>query len=103
VHNEILALNNNHPNTIEQLKIWTEPGYIYGPRMKSPRILKTHLPFSLLPPALGSTCKVVYVARNPKDVAISYYHHNKYIRLHDYNGDFSKYWEYFEKDLCKLD
>jgi hypothetical protein len=86
---------------MEQIQIWNEPGYITGPKMERPRHFKTHLPFSLLPPNLEYKCKVVYVARNPKDVAVSYYHLSKFIMLHDFNGRFDKFWEYFEKDLCK--
>jgi len=38
------------------------------------RVIKTHLPFEFLPPDLFEKCKVIYVSRNPKDVALSYYH-----------------------------
>ncbi|NWR22294.1 ST2B1 Sulfotransferase, partial [Emberiza fucata] len=41
----------------------------------SPRLLTTHLPAPVLAPALQrSKAKVIYVARNPKDVAVSFYH-----------------------------
>jgi hypothetical protein len=43
--------------------------------------------------------QVVYVARNPKDVAVSFYHLNKLIRTQGYLGDFPRYWDYFEKNL----
>uniref|UniRef100_A0A8C9MZN2 Sulfotransferase n=1 Tax=Serinus canaria TaxID=9135 RepID=A0A8C9MZN2_SERCA len=36
----------------------------------SPRLLTTHLPARVLAPP----CSVIYVARNPKDVAVSFYH-----------------------------
>ena len=43
--------------------------------MKSPRVIKSHLPGHLLPPdVMRKKAKVVYVARNPKDVAVSYYY-----------------------------
>ena len=35
--------------------------------MTSPRLIKTHLPFELLPPNLLETCKVVFVARFATD------------------------------------
>ena len=44
---------------------------------KSPRIFKSHLPFYVLPPKLIDSCKVVICLRNPKDVAVSYFHHHK--------------------------
>ena len=43
--------------------------------------------------------KIIYVARNPKDVAVSYYHLNRLIKTLDFTGDFTKFWDYFEKDL----
>merc|ERR1712018_865412 len=45
--------------------------------MPSPRVIKTHLPFEMLPPNLLDTCKVIFVSRNPKDCCVSFYHHAK--------------------------
>lgn len=64
------------------------------------RFIKTHLPFSLLPPDLISKgCKVVYVARNPLDVAVSYYHLHRGVVVMDFVGDFAKFWNYFQRNL----
>ena len=38
----------------------------YVKDLKSPRFIKTHLPLSMLPSKLLETCKVFFVARNPK-------------------------------------
>ncbi|KAL7736751.1 hypothetical protein ACLKA6_015603 [Drosophila palustris] len=64
------------------------------------RFIKTHFPFSLMPPSvLENKCKIVYVARNPKDVAVSYYHLNRLFRNFGYVGDFERYWRYFQHGL----
>ncbi|XP_047988843.1 luciferin sulfotransferase-like isoform X1 [Leguminivora glycinivorella] len=62
----------------------------------SPRFIKTHLPFSLLPENLLDG-KVVYVARDPRDVAVSYYHMSRLVMAN--TGDFKSYWNLFVKDL----
>ncbi|XP_066905451.1 luciferin sulfotransferase [Halyomorpha halys] len=96
-HAELRELNKNDPVVNEKLAYWKKP--VYEMDLASPRHIKTHLPFSLLPPDLCEKSKVIYVARNPKDVAVSYYHHNRLLRVHDYQGDFPKYWKYFQDDL----
>ncbi|KAK9504691.1 hypothetical protein O3M35_010963 [Rhynocoris fuscipes] len=96
---ELLEWNKGNARHIAMIKEWKTPGYKIAETMKSPRHFKTHLPFSLLPPKLLDTCKVIYVARNPKDVAPSYFHHNRLVKLHDYQGEFPKYWNYFKNDL----
>ncbi|XP_057801853.1 cytosolic sulfotransferase 12-like [Salvia miltiorrhiza] len=43
----------------------------------SPRLLATHVPYSSLPKSIrssGSKCKILYVARNPKDAFVSMWH-----------------------------
>ena len=44
--------------------------------------------------------QVVYVARNPKDVMVSYYHHHKLIKFHDFNGNVEEFARYFMQDKC---
>ena len=49
--------------------------------LPKPRAFKSHLPYDLMPCGKPSTtpCKYIYVARNPKDVAVFYFFH--YIRI----------------------
>ena len=44
--------------------------------LPSPRLLVSHLPYDVIPTGKddSTTCKYVYIARNPKDVAVSLYH-----------------------------
>ncbi|EFB22087.1 hypothetical protein PANDA_017163, partial [Ailuropoda melanoleuca] len=49
----------------------------------APRLIKTHLPLALLPQTLlDQKVKVVYVARNAKDVAVSFYHFYRMAKVH---------------------
>ncbi|XP_043207700.1 sulfotransferase 1E1-like [Amphibalanus amphitrite] len=65
------------------------------PSRPSPRFVKSHLPISLNNPRLLDTCKVVYVARNPKDACVSYYNHNRLFRDCGFNGDLELFVEHF--------
>ncbi|KAL1534954.1 hydroxyjasmonate sulfotransferase [Salvia divinorum] len=41
----------------------------------TPRLLHTHLPYSILPGSIkNSACKIVYIVRSPKDTLISMWH-----------------------------
>ena len=67
--------------------------------MESPRVIKSHLPFYLLPPKLIDTCKVIYVARNPKDVIVSYFYHHKFWdELHGFNGNLEEFAQFYIDD-----
>ncbi|XP_047099393.1 luciferin sulfotransferase-like [Schistocerca piceifrons] len=63
-------------------------------RMTSPRLIKSHLPPALLPKQLWTIKpKVIYVARNPKDAATSFYYH---IRLmYDLKLPLEEYYDAF--------
>nr|XP_031843272.1 sulfotransferase 4A1-like [Nomia melanderi] len=68
----------------------------YVKTRSSPRFIKTHLPFRLLPRQLRTGEKkprIVYVARNPKDTCVSYYHHCRL--LEGYRGDFNSFCRLF--------
>jgi len=58
-------------------------------QLPSPRIFKSHLPYKWIP---RGPCKYIYIARDGKDVAVSYYH---FYKSHlNFTGNFS---EFFEK------
>ncbi|RWS11019.1 Amine sulfotransferase-like protein [Dinothrombium tinctorium] len=48
--------------------------------------IKTHLPFDLTP--YNPNAKYIYVARNPKDACVSFYHHHKLFREYEFDGSF---------------
>lgn len=45
--------------------------------------------------------QVVYVARNPKDVVVSFYHHSRIFKNHNYTGSFEEFLKYFIDGDCK--
>nr|ADD38708.1 Estrogen sulfotransferase [Lepeophtheirus salmonis] len=61
----------------------------------SPRIIKSHLLTPFLPKDLLNRAKVIYIMRNPKDVCVSFYHHEKMLICHEYTGSFEEYAELF--------
>ncbi|XP_062327270.1 sulfotransferase family 5A, member 1 [Osmerus eperlanus] len=63
---------------------------------QGPRLLTTHLPYSFLGNALqGSKAKVIYVSRNPKDVAVSFYHFHKMANFLPQPGSFKDFLDRF--------
>ncbi|XP_004692080.1 PREDICTED: sulfotransferase 1A1 [Condylura cristata] len=61
-----------------------------------PRLLKTHLPLALVPQTLlDQKVKVIYVARNAKDVAVSFYHFYNMCKVHPDPGTWDNFLEIF--------
>ncbi|XP_013400596.1 sulfotransferase 1C2A [Lingula anatina] len=62
----------------------------------SPRVLDTHLSYHRIPPDVWrKNCKIVYVMRNPKDVAVSFYNHSKGIIDYKYEGTWNGFFKLF--------
>ncbi|KAG7235502.1 hypothetical protein INR49_002638 [Caranx melampygus] len=61
----------------------------------SPRLRVTHLLHWLMPSGLSQRGKVIYVARNPKDVLVSYYHFHKVANMLETPKDFDDFFEKF--------
>ncbi|XP_072041911.1 sulfotransferase 1C1-like [Amphiura filiformis] len=56
-------------------EIHVPPTHEIVDKMKSPRTIKSHLPGHILPPdAMRKKARIVYVARNPKDLAVSFFY-----------------------------
>ena len=69
-------------------------------QLPSPRMIKTHLQIQFLPQEIfEKKPKIIYIARNPKDVIVSDYHfHNTDVMLPTY-----KSWDDFVNDFMKGD
>lgn len=91
------------PSNQDMIRTISVPGYDFIPNIIEKRFIKTHLPFSLMPPSvMNKNAKIVYVARNPKDVVVSYYHLSRLYRTTGYVNEFDQFWDYFENDLGEL-
>ncbi|KAJ1083867.1 hypothetical protein NDU88_004022 [Pleurodeles waltl] len=59
---------------------------------EGPRFITSHLQYDILGPALKrSKAKVIYVTRNPKDVAVSFYHFHKMANFLPDPGSFEEF------------
>lgn len=64
-------------------------------KLPQPRVIKTHLPYKLTP--YHPQAKYIYVARNPFDCLVSFYHHTRgFIKHYDFaDGTFDDFFECF--------
>ncbi|KAG8447565.1 hypothetical protein GDO86_014895 [Hymenochirus boettgeri] len=75
-----------------------KPGIEDVNAMPSPRVLKSHLAFQLVPPSFWKEkCKVIYVARNAKDTATSYFYFDHMANIHVTPKSWDEYIERFMK------
>ena len=72
-----------------------EVGRDFVERLPEPRLIKTHLPFAMTP--WHPEARYVYVARNPFDCVVSFYHHTRgFVEHYDFaDGTFDDYFECF--------
>ncbi|CAL7938171.1 unnamed protein product [Xylocopa violacea] len=71
--------------------------------IKMPRIryIKSHLPLELLPQQIHQKKpKIVYIARNPKDTCVSFYHYCR--TFHNITGSFEEFAELFLEDHAPI-
>ena len=64
--------------------------------MDDPRVIKSHLPVTMLNPDVFKTSKFVYVCRNPKDCCVSYFHHCTNFAYGQLD-DFDKFTRFFKR------
>ena len=64
----------------------------------APRVFKTHLPYDLVPKPRNKAAKprYIYVMRNPKDTAVSFYHHHQLHPITTHRS-WDEYFEFFIK------
>ncbi|KAG8181897.1 hypothetical protein JTE90_026056 [Oedothorax gibbosus] len=75
------------------------PGLASIEKMEGQRLIKTHLPLSILPEDIHKKKpKIFYIMRNPKDVAVSYYHFVRMMTITDYTASFDNFFEDFISD-----
>uniref|UniRef100_A0A8C4N754 Sulfotransferase n=1 Tax=Eptatretus burgeri TaxID=7764 RepID=A0A8C4N754_EPTBU len=78
---------------------YPQPGIDAIKEMPSPRIIKSHLPFQFLPQDLhAGKARVIYMARNPKDLVVSYYQFHRSLRSMSYRGTFQEFCRRFIYD-----
>ncbi|KAL1115994.1 hypothetical protein AAG570_005489 [Ranatra chinensis] len=69
----------------------------YCDQLPSPRYIKSHLPVQLLPKEIWTQKpKIIYVTREVKDAAISYYHHHRL--WNGYTGGYDQFMQAFIED-----
>ncbi|NXT13374.1 ST4A1 Sulfotransferase, partial [Prunella fulvescens] len=91
-------------NIDEQLPVleYPQPGLDIIKELTSPRLIKSHLPYRFLPSDLhNGNSKVIYMARNPKDLVVSYYQFHRSLRTMSYRGTFQEFCRRFMNDKCK--
>ena len=60
--------------------------------LPSPRLIHSHLTYDVIPNGKG--CKYMYIARNPKDVAVLFY---EFMKAHGPSGGYNGPWEFFAR------
>ncbi|XP_027026370.1 sulfotransferase 2B1-like isoform X2 [Tachysurus fulvidraco] len=65
-------------------------------KLSAPRTLLSHMPYHLMPPTFfSSKAKVIYLTRNPKDVAVSFYYFHQMASFLHNPGTFEEFTDSF--------
>ena len=78
----------------------SDPNHYYQinlDNMVPPRVFKSHTPYSMLPGGAPHTtpARYIYVARNPKDVLVSYYYHCLTWKSMQFTGTWDQFYTMF--------
>lgn len=81
----------------------TIPGfYEKANDMPSPRVLKSHFKLKFLPREIEEKRpKLIYIARNPKDVAVSFFNFTAMTSNCETSNDWSRFLNSFCQNTCK--
>ena len=65
----------------------------------SPRVFKSHLTYELIPKPHDKNAepRYIYVMRNPKDTAVSYFHHKHFLPFTEDPASWDSFFEQFIK------
>ncbi|XP_061662959.1 sulfotransferase 4A1 isoform X2 [Syngnathoides biaculeatus] len=88
-------------NIDEQLPVleYPQPGLDIIKELTSPRLIKSHLPYRFLPTGMhNGEAKIIYMARNPKDLVVSYFEFHRSLRTMSYRGTFQEFCQRFMND-----
>lgn len=89
--NMLLRGSTEYHQTVKEAQMLELTGPQGSENLSSPRVFNSHLRFRQLPKDMISrNCKMIYVTRNPKDMAVSRYMHNVKGSV-GYKGTFSDY------------
>ncbi|KAG9335412.1 hypothetical protein JZ751_004734 [Albula glossodonta] len=98
-----LLLNGGDLTPVQTIPNWdrvpwleeTRAALVLGDRA-SPRTMVSHLPYHLMPPSFfSSKAKVIYVTRNPKDIAVSSFYFHQMASFLDDPGTFDEFLDKF--------
>ena len=103
IANLIRNQGKDDPNFIMYAIPWIESEHPAIPiedlnKMPSPRFFKSHNPYNMMAGGLSHTspAKYIYVARNPKDVAVSYYYHMRMFTFLNYSGTWDEWYQLYK-------
>lgn len=84
-----VATRVEHIKETRMIEIMTKNDY---EEADEPRLFNTHMYFHHLPTEFtNKKCKIIYLLRNPKDVAVSFYNHHFKLCEYGYNGSWDTY------------